>query len=162
MHPHDYVQNPKVDMCMPLQYRKSKSEIEKNYSSIKNISWSHLVKCYIDTHFQLDQVSMQWWLWVTKLGVKTTVVSQKYAHGQWMAPQREKWAYIWKLWYFTWKYAYLTQNYSSLIDVYACGDSAMPLLSWACLSRKRCLSLFISPTSSQYCFLFILTACTTA
>ena len=57
---------------------------------------------------------------------------------------------------------------SLALDICACSDSAMPLLSCACLcnNSKWCLPSFVSPSSCTVlllgCFLLNITACSTA
>ena len=80
-----------------------------------------------------------------------------------MTPKGGGWAYFRELWYFTWKYAHLTHSLALVIC--ACSDSAMPLLSCACLctNSKWCLPSFVSPSYCTvlllHCFLLNITAC---
>ena len=74
--------------------------------------------------------------------------------------------YFRELLYFSRKYTHLTHSLALVIC--ACSDSAMSLLSCACLcnNSKWCLLSFVSPSSCTVlllcCFLLNITACTAA
>ena len=89
-----------------------------------------------------------------------TVISWKYAHGRWASSKRGVSVFLRVVIFLSKICPPHTQ--SRPIVMYPCSDSAMPLLSCACLSTL-CLPSFTSPSSCTVCcFLLNITTCTMA